>query len=880
MLLELVENITLLVSLCWLHGMLMRYLEQRELLSQICSGLLFGLVCVLGMMIPIHLTAGVILDGRSVVLSMAAFFGGPLTGAIAGVVAAMARLGVGGAGMVPGLLNILMPVVAGLLFRHLSRSRKLPFNIATIAVLGLLVQALQSLILLVLLPAPDRVLFLEHALVPMVCVLVPGTLLLGLMLRDLQNQRRSRTALIESESYLRAVTDAVPDLTMVLDEDGRYLRIKTPNAHLLPMDPAEVLGKRLDEVFAPERADMFMHFIHRTLASDTPQSLEYTLNSLNGPQVFEARARSLDAPMDGKRAVVIMARNISERVALQRDQRIAAIAFETQQGMVIADAGTRIIRVNESFTKITGYSESEVVGQRTNMLSSGRQTQDFYRQMWQSLNRTGFWEGEIWNRRKDGDIFPEWLTISAVYDSRGEVTNYVASLTDISERKDAEERIQHLVFFDPLTGLANRRLLRDRLKQASSHCISNGQYAALAFLDLDNFKNINDLHGHEIGDELLCQVAERLKELQRPQDTVARLGGDEFVILLEGLDTDAGQAGIEAEQIYSAILTLLHEPFSLNGESLSISASIGVVLFNDDHHRVDELMQHADLSMYNAKAAGKNTLSFYDPGMQEAVSTRLKLEQEIRRGLTEGEFVLFLQPQTHADGTLAGAEALIRWQHPERGLLGPGTFIDIAERSDLIEQMDLVTLRQGCQLLARWAAQPVTAGLSLAVNISSRLLYKKDFIWLISQLLQTSGANPLRLKLEITESLLLTDKDKAIAHMQQLRDMGIRFSIDDFGTGYSSMAYLQQLPLDQIKIDQSFVRGLPADTSSLAIVRAIIAMAKSLGLEVIAEGVETTEHRDILLASGCEYFQGYYFGKPVSVSAFEATWLAGTVENG
>ena len=570
----------------------------------------------------------------------------------------------------------------------------------------------------------------------------------------------------------------------------------------------------------------------------------------------------------GRRAVVLLARDISDRVALELDQRIAAIAFESQQGMLVTDAQTRIIKANRAFSAITGYSEAEVLGQPTRILGSGHQGAEFYQQMWKALNESGGWQGEIWNRRKSGEAFPEWLTISAVHDAKGRLTNYVASLTDISERKDAEEKIQHLAFYDPLTNLPNRRLMRQRLEQALVVCHREQHYAALIFLDLDDFKNVNDLYGHQVGDGMLCQVAERLRHALRERDTVARFGGDEFVVLLEGLEVNATEAATQVEHIGRKLLQTLREPYLIKDQVFSSSASLGIVLFNDEQHTADELMQYADLSMYSAKAAGKDMLSFYDPQMQAVVSMRLELEEDIRRGLAQEEFVLYLQPQADAGGNVEGAEALVRWQHPARGLLAPGVFIDIAERSGLIESLDLAILRQGCELLARWAQQPQTATLSLAVNISARLLYRDDFVCQVREILQQTGASALQLKLEITESLLLTDVDKAVSRMQLLREMGVRFAIDDFGTGYSSMAYLQRLPLDQLKIDQSFVRGLPDDKGNIAIVRAILSMAEGLELEVIAEGVEHPAQQDILRLHGCRHFQGYLFGKPMSVDAF------------
>jgi len=867
MFLDLVENLTLLIALCWLHAMIMRYLDGYELPGKVCSGVLFGAVCIVGMMIPLELAEGLIFDGRTVVLSMAAFFGGPLVAGIAGVMAGLFRLSLGGVGLVPGLLNVAMPVLMGLLFRHLYRRHRIPFNVLSLLIFSAGMHLLEVLIL-ALLPADNYALFLEHALVPLLAVLIPAAVLLGLLLEDVEQQRQARNALRQSEAYLKAVTDAVPDVFMVLDEQGTYLKVSTPQHELLAAEQSKLLNRRLQDVLPKEQADRFLEFIARTLDTDQPLSIEYSMQTLAGIRTFEARARRLEVMVGGRRAVVLLARDISDRVALELDQRIAAIAFESQQGMLVTDAQTRIIKANRAFSAITGYSEAEVLGQPTRILGSGHQGAEFYQQMWKALYESGGWQGEIWNRRKSGEAFPEWLTISAVHDAKGRLTNYVASLTDISERKDAEEKIQHLAFYDPLTNLPNRRLMRQRLEQALVVCRREQHYAALIFLDLDDFKNVNDLCGHQIGDGMLCQVAERLRHALRERDTVARFGGDEFVVLLEGLEVNATEAATQVEHIGRKLLQTLREPYLIKDQVFSSSASLGIVLFNDEQHTADELMQYADLSMYSAKAAGKDMLSFYDPQMQAVVSMRIELEEDIRRGLAQEEFVLYLQPQADASGNFEGAEALVRWQHPSRGLLAPGVFIDIAERSGLIESLDLAILRQGCELLARWAQQPQTATLSLAVNISARLLYRDDFVCQVREILQQTGASALQLKLEITESLLLTDVDKAVSRMQLLREMGVRFAIDDFGTGYSSMAYLQRLPLDQLKIDQSFVRGLPDDKGNIAIVRAILSMAEGLELEVIAEGVEHPAQQDILRLHGCRHFQGYLFGKPMSVDAF------------
>ncbi|KMN12401.1 hypothetical protein TU86_17385 [Pseudomonas weihenstephanensis] len=872
MLLDIIENLALLMTLCWLHETLIRNVKGHILLSKICTGALFGLVCIVGMMTPLVLAQGIIIDGRTVILSLSALFGGPLVGLIAGCIAGLYRFWVGGVGAIPGLLNILMSVLMGMAFHYLHQKRSIPLNALSLLIFGCIVQGLQILNIR-LLSEKIFAIFVENALWPLVFVQLLSTLLLGLILRNIHQQKNDREALHESEAYLRAITEAMPDTAIVIDQGGNYTVIKSSDKQQFPTSATRPTSKHLQDSFPQIQVELLMQFIHMTLASNEPQTIEYSMQTQIGKRIFEGRARRLDILSGDLPAVIFMARDITERVALEQEIRISAIAFECQQGMLITDAQTRIIKVNGAFSKLSGYSEAEVMGQPTRILASGKQGPQFYKNMWQTLKETGGWAGEIWNRHKDGEISPEWLTISAVHDEHGQVNNYVASFIDISERKNNEQKIQHLAFFDPLTGLPNRRLLYDRLQQALVACSRKHTYAALIFLDLDDFKNINDLHGHKVGDELLCHVSTRLANNVRELDTVARLGGDEFVILLEELKTGKKEAAIQIEHVVSKLLKALHEPYLFNHHRLTTSASMGVVLFNDEQYTPDELMQHADLSMYGAKASGKNSMCFYDPQMQAAVSMSLKLEQDIGRGLTEGEFKLFLQPQVNIQGELEGVEALTRWQHPQLGILGPDIFIEIAERSDLIELIDMEGLHNGCLILAEWAKNPRTANLSLSVNISTRTLYKTDFTQSVTQSLTTTQANPLYLKLEITESILLKDKKKAAIHMQALRELGISFSIDDFGIGYSSMSYLQQLPLDQLKIDQSFVRDLPESTSSLAIVCAILAMAQSLGLEVIAEGVENLAQHDSLIGCGCRHFQGYLFGKPVIAECFEALIL-------
>lgn len=868
-----VENTTVLLVLCWLLSYTAsNWGQKHQLWAQFTAGLWFGGACIVGMLLPISMQEGIIFDARTVVLSMAALFGGPLVAGLAALLAGAFRAWLGGPGMWVGLLNILLAIGLGLGYRHLHHRGKV--RIAFIPLLGFgLVLHVCVVATLLMLPEPIVATTMKQMAMPMLLVLPIAVALLGLLLADLLHRAQIERAMHLSEARLRAITQAIPDLLLVLDEDGRYLEVIAKDAVQLRGSGEELVGKTLDEVLPAAQAKSFHKFIRRTLASDSPERLEYSIQTADGLKVFETRAQRLKLGQSYKPAVVCLSRDISERANAEQERRIASIAFESQQGMIITDAHNRILRVNQAFSLISGYSANEAIGQTTRLLASGRHSRSFYLAMWRSLEQTGAWQGEVWNRRKSGEIYPEWLSISSVLDAQGKVSHYVAAFTDITERKEAEERIHHLAFYDPLTGLPNRRLLLDRLQQALSATTRSRHYGALMFIDLDNFKNINDLHGHQAGDQLLCMAAERLSNEARGVDTIARLGGDEFVVMLEDLDVKAEYAAAQAEQAGEKILSALGQHYQLGSQVLHSSASIGVVLFNSSDGNVEELMKRADMSMYEAKQAGKNALRFFDPRMQQAVQERLRLEDEIRRGLQAGEFVLHFQPQVERRLGLIGAEALVRWQHPQRGLLSPIHFIGPAERAGLIEALDFVVLTQACEQLAAWALQPRWASLTLAVNLSASLLYQADFVRRLLDLLERTGADPRLLKLELTESLLLDDMEEAVIRMNTLKQRGIRFSIDDFGTGYSSMAYLQRLPLDQLKIDQSFVRQLADNSSSQTIVRATCALAAGLNLEVIAEGVETDAQRSLLMANGCEMFQGYLFSRPVPLAEFEALEL-------
>ncbi|WP_343734043.1 EAL domain-containing protein [Acidovorax sp.] len=473
-----------------------------------------------------------------------------------------------------------------------------------------------------------------------------------------------------------------------------------------------------------------------------------------------------------------------------------------------------------------------------------------------------FHDFEMQRLSQDGK--PVWVSISGepIFDEDGRFTGYRGVARDITERKLAEAEIQRLAFYDELTGLPNRRLLMDRLERAVVATQREGRHGALLFLDLDNFKGINDTMGHEWGDRLLVQVAARIGACVRATDTVARLGGDEFVVVVQGLHSQEAEAAAEAEAVGQKVLVALNQPYVVDGCDMHSTPSIGIALFQDAQQPVQELLKRADLAMYQAKAQGRNTLCFFDPAMQAAASARSALEGDIRQGLARNEFLLHYQPVVDATGHLLGAEALVRWQHPQRGMVSPADFIPLAEQTGLILPLGRQVLAMACRQLAQWATAPATAVWTLAVNVSAQEFRQPDFVEQVLAALRDAAANPRLLKLELTESLLLHDVEDSILKMQALRTLGVGFSLDDFGTGYSSLSYLKRLPLDQLKIDQSFVRDVLTDPNDATIACTIITLARSLGLDVVAEGVETEGQRAFLLRNGCRQFQGYLFGRP------------------
>ncbi len=542
---------------------------------------------------------------------------------------------------------------------------------------------------------------------------------------------------------------------------------------------------------------------------------------------------------------------------------LAARVFQhSKEGILVTDGNNRIISVNQSFSDITGYAAEEVLGEDPAMLASARQDRDFYQAMWHSIEQTGGWQGELWNRRRDGEVFPEYLTINCVRNEQGEIVNYIGIFSDISERKLAEERIQHLAHYDTLTGLPNRALFSDRLQQALIYAQRNQTSVALLFMDLDRFKQINDTLGHGIGDQLLQMVAQRLLECIREQDTVSRQGGDEFIAVLP--DTDAAGAEMVAEKILSSII----QPYTIEGHELRISSSIGISLYPNHAQDADALIKYADVAMYQAKENGRNKFLHFDPTMNATAYERLQLENSLRGAIERNELQLYYQPQVDlVDGRLIGCEALVRWKHPTMGLVSPASFIPIAEETGLILPISDWIMEEALRQTRAWRDAGLPE-LIMSVNLSALQFRQGNLHAQVQGLLKRFELPAHVLDLELTEGVLMQGVERTLTMLHELTMMGVGLSIDDFGTGYSSLSYLKRFPIQKLKIDQSFVRDVISDSNDATMVRTIILMAHSLKLHVIAEGVETEAQADFLRQAGCERAQGYYFGKPMPAEAF------------
>ncbi len=705
-----------------------------------------------------------------------------------------------------------------------------------------------------------------------------ASLLLGYLtklLLDLRVQRQSlraeiqaQTADIQATQYqLQATLDAIPDLMLELDAQGHLLQLHSQASH--PLQPAwpDCAGQPITALLPPEASAAMMAALHDAHTTGHSQGREYPLHLPNQKLRWFELSGTLKAgnPLDPVSHVILLARDITTRKRAEEQLKLASHFFEgSSEGFVITDAHQRIIKVNRTFTQITGYSVEEMLGKSPAALSSGRHSRSFYRQMWQQINAVGQWQGEVWNRRKNGEVYPEWLSITRVPDAQGQTAYYLAIFSDTSQRKEQEARIRYLAYYDPLTGLANRSLLKDRAQHDLAQCKRHQTPLSLLFIDLDHFKQINDSLGHQVGDQLLKQVGERLGQQVREQDTVARMGGDEFVTVLP--ETNDEGAALVARNF----LERLSQPYQVGPHELTVTPSIGIALYPNDGTDFDTLYRCADTAMYRAKQNGRSSFSFFTTEMQAQSVRRLQIENALRRALERDQLWLQYQPQMSLrNHQLIGMEVLLRWNHPEWGPVSPAEFIPVAENSRQILAIGEWVLRTATAQAKAWQDQGLPP-IIVAINLSAVQFRQPDLPDLVGTILHDTGLAPEWLELELTESVAMHDPEGAIATMQQLHQRGVRMSVDDFGTGYSSLNYLKRFQIYKLKIDQSFVRDVTRSPEDARIVEAIVQMAESMGLTTIAEGVETPEQLEFLRSHGCREIQGYHLSRPLSAVDFEA----------
>ncbi len=681
---------------------------------------------------------------------------------------------------------------------------------------------------------------------------------------------KSHRELRERHRFSEALIDNMASITVVLDAACNVVRFNRAAEHTSGRSEAQVIGQAYwSLMIAEEDLAEVQAVFARLTAGETPIQHETHWVTASGGKRLIRWTRTVVTDERGKvRYFIANGIDVTEQKSDEAELRLAASVFRnTSEAVVVTDAQARILSVNPAFTELTGYTAPEVLGRNPRQIKSGRHDRKFYQDMWTSLLGTGEWRGEIWNRRKDGETFLAWQTISGVRDDTGAIFRFVSVFSDITELHVKDEQLRHQAYHDALTGLPNRLLLQDRLAQGLEAAKRHGTAVGVLFIDLDRFKVVNDSLGHDVGDMLLVEVARRIHSSLRRSDTVARLGGDEFVVVLHDVSSSS-----EVAEVVEKLIAQIVKPMVLQDHPVQVGASVGIALFPQDGSDVTSLMKGADAAMYQAKTAGRSGFRFFDASMNHQAVERLRLEMDLRQALERGELRLYYQPKVDIrTRRMQGAEALIRWHSPTRGIVMPGQFIPVAEETGLIVTIGDWVISEACRQLAQWrdAGKPLVP---VAVNVSARQFIDPRLAEKIAAAMDSHGLSAGRLEIELTESAVMTDPELAVGQLRRLQDLGVTVHVDDFGTGYSSLSYLKRLPLDSIKVDRTFVQGLDRDPDNAAIVRAIIGLGKAIGMPVVAEGVENGDEEARLFEEGCATAQGYHYTEPLPPEAFEV-WL-------
>jgi len=873
MTLELIKAAALLLALSLLHGLIARHLRHDRTLAQLLSGVLFGGICIIGMLLPIEVAPGFIFDPRSVILSMASLFGGPLVALVSAGLAGGYRLSLGGGGATVGVAVIAASSLLGLAYRHGHRKGWLKIGMAQLFVFGLLVHVV---VVLLFTQLPDNAVdqVMTTVATPILLIFTLATAFLGMLLQDVEVRLQTEADLLESEARLSLHLENTPLAAISWGRDFRCVQWNKTAERMFGYSADEAIGTHVADLIVPERVRPHIDDLVQALLQR--QGGERNVNENLTKDGRTIICEWYNTPITNERGetvgVVSLADDITERRRAQEEIRLKNTLLTTQQeasvdGILSVDAQGKVITMNQRFIDLwripadiaASGSDDQLIASVLDRLVDPDSFMAKVRYLYENRRETS--EDEI--TLIDGRVFERHS--APMLGPDGEYFGRVWMFRDITARKQSDELIWNQANFDPLTGLANRQMLRNRLEQYIKQAQRAGERIALLYLDLDHFKDVNDTLGHDTGDVLLVDAAKRLSACVREVDTVARIGGDEFIVLMGGLDH-----GSAVERVADAILKSLAEPFQLGDEAAYLSTSIGITFYPDDAKDVDGLLKNADHAMYAAKDRGRNCYQYFTTAMQQRAVSRMLMVKDLRVALSLGQFSMVYQPIVDLrSGEILKAEALLRWAHPARGMISPAEFIPLAEEARLIIDIGDWVFREVARQAARWrsAARP---GFQIALN-TSPVQYRSDNFdvgrWIAH--LQEIGLSGEAISVEITEGLLLDATPKVSETLLTFRDAGIQVSLDDFGTGYSSLAYLKKFDIDYLKIDQAFVRSLEPGSDDLALCEAIIVMAHRLGLKVIAEGVETERQRELLASAGCDYGQGYLFSRPVDAAAFE-----------